>query len=360
MRILRVPLLNANEDEVAVVDVCVAEGARVNHGDVLFVIESTKATMDVESPTAGFVRQVGLTKGSRASVNAVMCVITETPNEPIAPMEAKVAETGGPRATRKAQELAALHGIDLASAGLSGLIKESDVEKLVAQRASTSTARKRAPLPTPSGKAPVIVYGASGHARVLVDLMRLAGELFAVGAVDDGTAEEVLGVPVLGSSALLEALRADGIERAVLGIGSVQNHTKRVRFYEKLLAAGFSIPNLVHPRAAVEPSVEMGVGNQIFAGAIVGSAAKLGDDTIVNSGTVVSHDCVIGSHTHLSPGSILAGGVHVGDNTLIGMGVTVYLGVRIGKNVVIANGCHVLKDVPDGAHVRSNQPARAD
>lgn len=167
----------------------------------------------------------------------------------------------------------------------------------------------------------------------------------------------MLGVPVLGTSSLLTQLKAEGIERAVLGIGSVQNHRARVKLYDRLVAAGFKIPNLIHPRSMVEPSVTMGEGNQIFAGAVVGSAVKLGHDTIINSGTIVSHDCVIASHTHLSPGAVLAGGVEVGENTLVGMGVTVYLGVRIGSNVVIANGSHIMKDVPDGSFFRAGSTA---
>ena len=142
-------------------------------------------------------------------------------------------------------------------------------------------------------------------------------------AVDDGaTADEVLGVPVLGTSSMLADLKAQGIDHAVLGIGSVNNHQRRAKLYGRLVAAGFKVPNLIHPRAMVEPSVTMGIGNQIFAGTVVSSAAKLGDDTIINSGAVISHDCTIGSHTHVSPGAILAGGVAIGANTLVGMGVT--------------------------------------
>lgn len=363
MRVLRIPLLNANEEEVTVVDVCVADGAQVKNGDLLFVVESTKATVDVESPATGFVRKISVEKGQRAAVNAVLCVITDTATEAVDLKESSSgSEAGGVRATRKAQELAERHGVDLSTSGLTGIIKETDVEKLVAQRAAAaaaaSTAQKRQALRAPEGAKPVVVYGASGHARVLIDLMRLGSELFPVGALDDGGAEEILGVPVLGSSALLGKLREEGFELAALGIGSVQNHAKRAGYFDKLVAAGYAVPNLVHPRAMVEPSVTMGTGNQIFAGAIVGSAAKLGDNTIINSGTVVSHDCVIGSNTHVSPGAILAGAVHVGENTLIGMGVTVYLGVHIGRNVVIANGSHIMKDVPDGAVVRAGQPTR--
>ena len=362
MQLLRVPLLNANENEVDVVDVCVRDGSEVRSGDLLFVLESTKATLDVEAPCSGYVRRLSVEKGRRARVNSLLCVLTAGPDEPITISEAPIDSPEGPfRITRKAQELAERHHLDVSSLGLTGIIKESDVARLLqAQPMSTEVSpRKQERLQVPPGGGDaVVVYGASGHARVLIDLMRLAGELFPVAVLDDGpSGEQVLGVPVIGSSSMLPQLKADGIERAVLGIGSVQNHKARAKLYDRLVAAGFNVPNLVHPRAAIEPSVVMGIGNQLFAGAVVGSAAKLGDNTIINSGTIVSHDCVIGSHTHLAPGAILAGGVEVGENTLVGMGVTVYLGVRIGSNVVIANGSHVMKDVPDGSVIRAvSQP----
>jgi sugar O-acyltransferase (sialic acid O-acetyltransferase NeuD family) len=360
MQVLRVPLLNANEDEVDVVDVRVQEGSNVRTGDVLFLVESTKATLDVEAPSSGYVRNLRVEKGQRAKVNSLLCVLTSSPDEPVVVSDVALNEERPFRITRKAQELAERHHLDVSSLGLTGIIKESDVERLLRTHPMTSevAARKRERLPVPPGAGePVLVYGARGHARVLIDLMRLAGELFPVAAVDDSPADaEVLGVPVVGNSSLFAQLRADGIDRAVLGIGSVHNHQARAKLYHRLVAAGFTIPNLIHPRAMVEPSAVTGVGNQIFAGAVVGSATKIGDNTIINSGTVVSHDCVIASHTHLSPGAILAGGVEVGENTLVGMGVTVYLGVRIGNNVVIANGSHIMKDVPDGSVMRSGSP----
>ena len=86
--------------------------------------------------------------------------------------------------------------------------------------------RERLPVPPGAGEA-AVVYGASGHARVLIDLMRLAKEFFPVAAVDDDPSDtEVLGVPVVGTSSLLAQLKAEGLERAVLGIGSVDNHLR--------------------------------------------------------------------------------------------------------------------------------------
>lgn len=359
VEILRVPLLNANEDELTVMGVHASEGAHVQAGQLLFQLESTKALSDVEAPRAGYVRQLGVAEGDRVAVGHVLCVLTATADEPVVlpgAGEPRIAGEGL-RATRKARELADAHGIDLAVLGIDGLVKERDVEAWLGSHRSTapSTPSPRGWPELLSGPNPTLLFGAGGHARVLVDLVREGHrDLTLVGAVDDGEAPpvDVLGVPVVGGSTRLAELRERGVELALLGVGAVTGNALRVALYERLLAAGFRVPNLIHPRASIEPSASMGRGNQIFAGAVVGSAARLGDNVIVNSGVVVSHDCVIGSHAHLTPGAILAGGVSVGENAVIGMGVTIYLGVTVGRDAVIANGAHVLKDVPPGAFVR--------
>lgn len=352
---LLVPLLNANDDELVVAAIHVSEGDVVRPGELLFSLESTKATSDVEAPAGGHVRALSVEEGQRVPVGALLCVLTDTPDEEVV-LEAGLTPTEGEvRATRKARELALRHGVDLSRLGVSGIIKERDVRSALEleERGDPSTEFVREPL---EGSNPVIVFGAGGHARVIVDLLREGHrDRSPIAVVDDGAERpaDVLGVPVVGGSGVLAVLRERGAADAALGVGAVTHNKTRITLFEKLRALGFALPNLVHPRSSLEPSVSMGMGNQIFAGAIVGSAARLGDNVIVNSGVVVSHDCSIGSHSHLTPGAILAGGVTIGENTVIGMGVTVYLGVTIGRDVVISNGVHVLHDVPDGALVRA-------
>ena len=366
--LLRVPLINTNEDEVMMAEVCVREGDAVRPGDVVCVVETTKATVDVEAPGSGFVRELRVLKGRSYKVGALICAFSSTPDEVVAlPEQEPAAVESTPfRATRKARELAERHQVNLESLKIPGIITEKEVQrflaahsKVPAQSGARAAARWTPPPELGSGKHKwVVIYGAGGHARSVIDILREGkSDLRIAAAVDDSpdAPAEVLGIPVIGTSGELGNLRQQGVECAVLGIGSIRNHARRKELYEKLLSQGFMVPNLIHPRAAVEPSATMGVGNQIFAGAILGSAVKLGDDTIINSGTVVSHDCRIGSHSHLSPGAILAGGVTVGENTLVGMGVTVYQGVRIGANVILANGTHVFHDVLDGSVVRSGR-----
>ncbi|MCC6874323.1 MAG: NeuD/PglB/VioB family sugar acetyltransferase [Sandaracinaceae bacterium] len=355
MEIVRVPLLNANEDELLVSAVFVHEGDEVRAGQLLVTVESTKASSEIEAPSAGFVRRVSVREGDRVPVGRVLVVLTATADEAL---EGEATERAGAqeiKATHKARELAEQHGVDLASLGVRGIVKERDV-----MRALEARGGKPARLEPAAIGPRVVIFGAGGHARVLVDVMREGHrDLVIVGAVDDSSASaaDVLGVPVLGSSEVLASLREQGVENAVLGVGDVTHNATRIALFDKLRALGFRVPNLIHPRAMVEPSARMGAGNQLFAGAIVGSNARLGDNTIVNSGVVVSHDCVIGSHTHLTPGCILAGGVTVGRNCVIGMGVTIYLGITIGDDVVVSNGVHVMKDVPDGVIVRASERA---
>lgn len=342
-----VPLLNANEDELQVVRVLVAEGDQVKEGDLLAVLESTKASMELESPAAGFVRRIHAAAGDSVKVGRTFLLLTDSPDEEL---EEAAEDVGpAPRATKEAVRLAEEHGIALSSLDkVDGrIIRARDV------LAAAGGRHARAPF-RPDNQ--ILLWGAGGHARTLAELIR-GGQhtLRLAGVVDDGDNPpgDVSGIPMLGTSRDLEALRERGFRYAALGIGAVTNNAARVPLFERLVAAGFELPSWIHKDASVEQSVVMGRANQIFAGSVVGSHVVLHDNVIVNSGAVISHDCEIGSHSHITPGAILAGAVTVGRNTVIGMGATIYIGVTIGDDVVIANGQAVMGDVASGTIVRA-------
>lgn len=365
MHVIRIPLLSANEEEVDVLTVDVVEGQEVRAGARLCTIESTKASADIEAPASGFVRRLGVRAGDHLRVGTVLCVLTPTADTPLEQARPGTntrtepePSAGGVKATRRAAALAAAEGLDLATLGIDGIIKEADVRRVLASRGARSTP------PRPEGVAPLgrdviakaVIYGAGGHAKVLIDLVREGYPgVEIVGALADGATGggHVLGVPIVGGFEEVERLRSEGVTLGIQGIGALTSNADRERHRARLLDAGLDVPALVHPRACVEPSAILGAGAQLFAGAIVGSDASIGANTIVNSGVVVSHDCRIGDHVHLTPGAILAGSVAVGDRTVVGMGVTVYLGLSIGADVVVSNGVTVLTNVPDGTLVRS-------
>lgn len=343
---ITVPLLNANEPEARLVDVHVADGQRVEAGAILFTIETTKAASDVEAPTAGFVRMLAA-EGDTVSVGDLLAYLTETADEAL-PTPASVSVqpvdslAGNLRITKPARALAEILGLDLDSLPTDRLLTEAAIREIAAARQ---------PLDLPDyGSDHILIYGAGGHAKAVMEMVQAIGEHQIAGILDDNPAlagKSVLGIPVLGGRGLLSLLRAKGLMLAANGVGGILDIAVRVRLFELQESAGFSFPALAHPRATVEASASLSDGVQVFANAYVGSSTVLHPRCMVNTGAIVSHDCEIGRYTHIAPGAMLAGHVHVGERSLVGMGVTTAIGIKIGSGVRIGNGAVVYADVPD-------------
>ena len=198
----------------------------------------------------------------------------------------------------------------------------------------------------------VIIYGAGGHAKTVISLLRLLNMPIA-GIVDDAVAAGTLvsGVPVLGGASLLPQLRGQGISRALNAVGGIGHYEARKNIFHKLRAEGFEFPTVIHPTAFVEDTVALADGVQVLAQSYISSESVIGFGTLINAGAVISHDGKIGEIVNLSPGALLAGNVTVGDYAQIGMGATVNLGVTIGAKARIGNSAVVKGDVPEGARV---------
>jgi sugar O-acyltransferase (sialic acid O-acetyltransferase NeuD family) len=203
----------------------------------------------------------------------------------------------------------------------------------------------------------VLVYGGSGHGMTLIDALRVLPAFEVAGVVDTAleTGQHVLGVAVLGGDEALPGAIAAGITHAVNGVGAIRDLSVRAGVFERLLAAGFGCPSVVHPAAWVDPSAAVSDGAQVLAQAYVGATASVGFGVVVNTGAIVSHGCVVGACANLSPGALLAGDVSVGDRALVGMGATVNLGLRIGADAVVGNSAVVKADVPAGTRVKAGQ-----
>ena len=195
----------------------------------------------------------------------------------------------------------------------------------------------------------VILIGSKGGSKMVIDAIRSVENLIPKAILEDNPVgiNDVLGVPVIGNSLLLNQLLKLGYNNIVLCFGTIFNRQKRLEKYLELKEMGFNFPNIIHKDASVEPSAFIGSGNIILAGAIVGSEAKINDLNYINTGSILSHECVLKNNIHLSPGSTVGGRVSIDNNTLIGMNSTIYFDVKIGANVTINNGVNVSTDVPD-------------
>lgn len=195
---------------------------------------------------------------------------------------------------------------------------------------------------------PLVIWGASGHARVVADIVRLTGNFNIVGfldSVDPGRkGTDFCGAPVLGGEEQLEFLREKKIRHLSLGIGDCQ---ARLSLAATVSQFGFELATLVHPGATISEDVFLGPGTVVMAGAVVNPGSTIGENVIVNTSSSVDHDCSVDNGVHIGPGAHLGGGVSIGQGTWVGIGAIVKDKIRIGRGTVIGAGAVVLNDIPD-------------
>ena len=195
---------------------------------------------------------------------------------------------------------------------------------------------------------PVIIIGAGGHARVMLDAL-LCSNRDVVGFTDCDESKWgclIDGIPILGGDEAVFLREKDKIE-LVNGMGSIGSTEKRKAIFESFARKGYAFSNVIHPSAIVSLRAMLGTGVQLLPGCVVNTGACIGDDSIANTRASIDHDVSIGRHVHIAPGATISGGVAIGDCTHIGTGATVIQGVRIGSNVIVGAGAVVVRDIPD-------------
>jgi sugar O-acyltransferase (sialic acid O-acetyltransferase NeuD family) len=201
----------------------------------------------------------------------------------------------------------------------------------------------------------LLVLGAGGHAKVLIDAARQSGRTIE-GVLDDDPSKHGMSfyaTTVLGPIARLERWSGHRLEFAV----AVGGNGHRQRLQLAAVAAGLQPAVIVHPNACVAGTAVIGDGSVLFAGAVVNADARIGRGAIVNTGASIDHDCTIGDWVHVAPGVAICGGVRVGEGTLVGVGARIIPGVSIGKECLVAAGAVVCRNLPDFSRV-AGVPAR--
>jgi UDP-perosamine 4-acetyltransferase len=203
---------------------------------------------------------------------------------------------------------------------------------------------------------PLVLIGAGGHGRVVLELVRALGTHTVIGFIDpEPVAPTILGVPVLGADEVLPGLRAQGVADAFVALGG---NRLRQKVGETVRTLGFTQPALVHPSALLSPTARLASGALVMARAVLGVEAWLGHFAILNTGAIADHDNLLEDACHVAPGCALAGTVRVGARSLIGVGSAIRPGITIGADAIVGAGSAVVADVPDGGRV-GGAPARA-
>jgi len=207
-------------------------------------------------------------------------------------------------------------------------------------------------------KEKLIIIGASGHAKVIIDIVEKQCQYELLGLIENNPnlEKKVLGYGILGDESILsETIYNDVYLFIAIGDNWVRHLVK-----ERISALNPSIKfaTLIHPSAQIAKGVKIGEGVCIMAGAIVNSDSTIDNFTIINTKASMDHDGHLGAFASLAPNATTGGNVSIGDFTSIGISATIKHGVQIGKHGVIGGGALVLKNFEDN-QVIYGVPAKA-
>jgi len=189
----------------------------------------------------------------------------------------------------------------------------------------------------------LLIWGAGGHGKVVLDVARNCGQFHPIAFLDDdlNRAGQVFsGFAVVGGRDDLERFRGGSF---VVAVG---DNRSRARCFTRATAAGLLPATLIHSSAVISPSASIGPGTVVMPGVVVNAGVMTGKNCILNSGAVIEHDCILGDHVHVSPHATLAGNVIVGDGAHVGLGAIILPVICVGSGCVVGAGAVVLRDVP--------------
>jgi len=191
----------------------------------------------------------------------------------------------------------------------------------------------------------ILVFGAGGHAKVVVDAILSSGpaELMVVDDAPKVAGQLLLGIPI--------GVPSEAIGTCTRFHVAIGDNGTRQRKSAEIVGAGLRPFTVVHAEAKVSRSATVGAGAFLAASCVLGPEVALGTGVVINHGAVVDHDCSVGEFAHIAPNATLGGGVIVGRLSVVGAGATVLPGVRIGERCVIGAGAVVRRDVLDGTTV---------
>ena len=188
----------------------------------------------------------------------------------------------------------------------------------------------------------MILFGASGHCKVIVDLLLLNNFKIEKILDDYPLHQNIYGIPVEKNVSTIPKIEA------IISIGNNKTRKEIAEKYDLVYI------NAIHPTASVSNFSKIGKGTVIMAQSVINPDVIIGDHCIVNSGAIIEHECKIGDYVHISPNATIAGNVKIGEGTQIGIGATVIPGKTIGKWCIIGASSVIIHDVPDFCLVVGN------
>ena len=212
----------------------------------------------------------------------------------------------------------------------------------------------------PSSSGTLVVWGAAGHAIVLLDLLDIKNynEIIFIDR-DMNARSPVEGAQIFRTIDQLKVYMNEVKKNNfhyVVAIGGDRGVDRRVISSQLSKLGGYAV-SVIAETAIVSPTAQVGQATQLLSGVYIGPRVEIGINTIINNNASIDHETKIGSECHVAPGAVLCGCVEVGNCSFIGAGAVVLPRTNIGDKVTVGAGSLVNSDIPPNSVVVGN-PAK--
>lgn len=193
----------------------------------------------------------------------------------------------------------------------------------------------------------IVIIGASGHARMIIDIIERQEDLKIIGLIDSykTIGESLFNYKVIGTEdAIPDLIKSKTIVGGIIAIG---DNYQRYQMFLKLskTCVNFEYINAIHPSAIIGKDTHIGMGTVLMPYATVNANSKVGAHCIVNTQSSLGHDSIMENFSSLGPGSNTGGHVTIKTSSAICIGACITGGITIEKHSVVGAGSVVLKNI---------------
>lgn len=195
----------------------------------------------------------------------------------------------------------------------------------------------------------ILIYGASGHAKMIIDVIKKNKSHNIIGFVDTykPLGYQLSGYKVIGHLEHLKQLTIDlDIDGIIIAIGDNFTRQKVVTNIKNILHQ-IQFVTVIHPTAVLAEDIIIEHGSVIMAKAVINSGAKVGKFCIINTASTLGHDSIMADFSSLASGVTVAGNVKIGVGSAMCLRAIIIQNIEIGNNTVIGAGSLVLKSIGD-------------
>lgn len=193
----------------------------------------------------------------------------------------------------------------------------------------------------------LVIFGIGGQGRETLQIIRDINALevtwdFQGFIVDEAYAssQKIQGYPVYSG---LNWLKENPSAALVIAVG---DSAARMRIARKIrMCCQNPFATLIHPRATVGETVDIGEGSVVCAGSVVTSDIKISTHVLVNMGVTIGHDCCLEDFVTLNPGANVSGNVHLKQGVEIGAGAVIIPKCTVGEWSIMGAGTVAIRDV---------------